>query len=363
MKIYIGATRQNDGKTIVSLGLLNALRTRTGKIGYIKPVGQHYVKVGGHKIDEDAILMKEIYKLEDDLWHMSPIAVPQGFTEEYILHGKKEILVKSIEQAYTKVSANKDITIIEGTGHAGVGAVFDMSNAEVAKIIGSKVLLVSCGGIGKPIDEIMLNKSLFDMNGVELIGVVVNKIFPEKFERIKELVKQGLAKQGIELLGAMPFKQPLSNPTLGQLLEEINGELISGEKGLSNSVNKIVIGDMPAHEELDYFSGGALLITPGNREDLMLAAMSSFVTGVTDEYRVSGIILTCGIYPHKTITRLISQTDIPVIAVKDDTFSTASKISSLIVKIRSTDTDKIKATEELIEQYVDVDRLLEKLKE
>ena len=216
MKIYIAATRQNDGKTTVCLGLIAALRTRVRSVGYIKPVGQRYIEINGHKVDEDALLIKEVYELKGSVTDMSPIAVPSGFTEAYIKNPNRAELVKAITEAYEGVSVGKDAVVVEGTGHAGVGSVFDMSNADVSKLLGCKVLIVSSGGIGKPIDEVMLNKAMFDQAGVEVIGVVINKVLPEKFDKISKMARAGFARKGVELLGVIPYYQPLSNPTVEQ---------------------------------------------------------------------------------------------------------------------------------------------------
>ena len=88
--------------------------------------------------------------------------------------------------AFDIVAWEKDFVIIEGTGHAGVGSVFDLSNATVAKLLQSKVIIVSRGGIGRPIDEISLNLALFEKQGVEVIGAIINKVVPEKMEMLKE---------------------------------------------------------------------------------------------------------------------------------------------------------------------------------
>ncbi|MBI2842724.1 MAG: AAA family ATPase [Armatimonadetes bacterium] len=360
-KVYVAATRQNDGKTITCLGLMSAFSKRLANIGYIKPVGQRYVEINGHRIDEDALLIKEVFRISGDIQDMSPVAIPRGFTEAYIENPNREALATAIQCSYERVARDKDMVLVEGTGHAGVGSVFDMSNGDVAKLLGTKIILVSSGGIGRPIDEIMLNKAMFDYCGVEILGVIVNKVQPEKYEKINRVVRKGLARKGLEVLGVMPYRPLLSNPTLEQLLQDIDGQLLSGESGLDNTVARVVIGAMPPHEALNHFSSDALLVTPGTREDLILAAMSSCVVGVGKKHCVSGIILTGGTEPHENIMDLIRRTYIPVIMVSDDTFSIVAKIDRLIVKIRPEDKDKIEATENLIEEFVDLDRILDLL--
>ena len=363
MKVYIAATRQNDGKTIASLGLIAAVRQRTSRIGYIKPVGQHYVEVEGHKIDEDGILVKDTYHVDCDLPDMSPVAIPRGFTEDYIDHPNREALVDSITGAFGRVSAGKDFTLIEGTGHAGVGSVFDMSNADVAQLLGAKVIMVSAGGVGKPIDEIMLNKALFDRMGVEVLGVIVNKIQHEKYDKIAPIVTKGLKRKGVEVLGVMPYIPVLSNPTMEQLLEDTKGELITGERGLKNTVTRIAIGAMSPHEALDYIGKDTLLITPATREDLILATMGSCFMDPDSESCVSGIVLTGAASPHPRILHLIERAQIPVIRVAQDTFTAATKIDSLMVKIRPGDTAKIEAAECLVSEHVDMDRVMNLLQQ
>lgn len=358
-KVFIAATRQNDGKTIVSLGLLSALKKRMKSVAYMKPVGQHFKLIDGKKIDKDAVLMQKVFDLKDDLSHMSPIAVPRGFTEKYILEGERSHLVKKVKKSFDVLAHDNDFVLLEGTGHAGVGSVFDMSNSQVASMLGAKVVLISCGGIGKPIDEIMLNHALFDAQGVEVIGVIINKVFRDKYHKINNLVRRGLKNKNIAVLGVIPFETSLSNPTVSELLDDLDGKLLCGEKGLNNVVERFIIGDVVAHEALDYVSGGTLLIAPGNREDFIYAALSGWVLGISKKYHISGIIATYGRKPSKKTMEVIARTNIPLILVKGDSFTTARKINSTIFKLRAEDKLKIERTESLIEEYVDVDRILE----
>ncbi|MCE5200430.1 MAG: AAA family ATPase [Armatimonadota bacterium] len=360
--LYVGATRQNDGKTITCLGLIAALKKRVGSIGYIKPVGQRYIEINGHKVDEDALLVKQVYGLRGDVEDMSPIAVPRHFTENYIDNPDRTDLVDHIMEAFTRIAMGKEIVVVEGTGHAGVGSVFDMSNGDVAAMLRCKAVIVSSGGIGRPIDEIMLNKAMFDAAGVEIIGVIVNKVEEEKYDKVKHYVTRGLERKGLEVLGVMPFRPMLSAPTVEQLLEDIDGEVLSGECGLGNIVRKMVIGAMPPHQALEYMSSDSLLITPGTREDIILAAMSSCILGETGDPCIAGMILTGGTPPQPSIMDLVHRTSIPVILVDCDTYTVASKIAKLIVKIRPGDFEKIQQAEKMVDGFVNVDRIIEKLR-
>src|ERR1041384_1650885 len=203
-RVFIAATRQNDGKTTASLGLIAALEQHFPRVGYIKPGGQRFVEVEEQKIDEDTVLMDAVYQLNCPLVDMSPIAVEPDFTRKYLQAANNDALVKKIQKAFDRVSWEKDFVLCEGSGHAGVGSVFDLSNAQVAKILKAKVVIVSQGGIGKPIDEVSLNQALFEKEGVEIIGVILNKVLPSKVEAVSDFARRGLKRKGLDLLGVVP---------------------------------------------------------------------------------------------------------------------------------------------------------------
>jgi hypothetical protein len=131
---------------------------------------------------------------------------------------------------------------VEGSGHAGVGSVFDLSNASVARILGSKAILVTRGGIGRPVDEIALNKALFQQEGVEVIGAIINKVLPSKYDLVKEFAGRGLERLGVELLGCIPEDPVLAKPNLGQICKTIRGRFLHGGERSRRQVKKVVIG-------------------------------------------------------------------------------------------------------------------------
>src|SRR5207248_3678149 len=223
-RVFIAATRQNDGKTTASLGLLAALQTVYPRIGYIKPVGQRFVEIEEQKIDEDTVLMDRVYQLNCPLVDMSPIAVEPDFTRKYLQSSNNEALVKKIQKAFDRVAWEKDIVLCEGSGHAGVGSVFDLSNAQVAKILGAKVIIVTSGGIGKPIDEVALNQALFEKEGAEIMGVIINKVIGTKVDYVSDFARKGFKRKGLELLGVIPHQDILSCPTVGSIREDLNAE-------------------------------------------------------------------------------------------------------------------------------------------
>ena len=357
-RVFIAATRQNDGKTTASLGLIAALQKHFPRIGYIKPVGQRFVQVEEQKIDEDSVLMDSVYQLNCPLVDMSPIAVEPAFTRKYLQSANNEALVKKIQDSFDRVAWEKDFVLCEGSGHAGVGSVFDLSNAQVARLLGCKVIIVSQGGIGKPIDEVSLNQALFEKEGVEIIGVIINKVHEEKIPEITRFVRSGLKRKGLDLLGVLPLEPSLAHPTVDLIREELHAELLNRPPSLDVVVEDVVVGAMGVQNAMQFFKRGVLLITPGDREDILLAAGAT--TDLADE-KMAGIVLTGGLRPGDSVLKALQALPVPVLLAKADSYQVASRVHNLTVKTRPTDARKIALIRDIVARHVNVKRIIDSL--
>ena len=359
-RIFIAATRMNDGKTTTSLALFSALRSLNYKVGFIKPVGQRFLDVEGQAIDEDSVLVEQIFNTNVPIKAMSPIAIHSKFTRDFLdaPEAKHTIMIDKMCRAFDLAANNQEYIVVEGTGHAGVGSVFDLCNAQVAKRLKAKVIIVARGGIGRPIDEIALNKALFDQVGVDVIGVIINKVEISKLKIVEKYCKIALERMKIPLLGCIPIEKKLAAPKLNQIVKEIDGRWLNGgEQAASARVDQVFIGDMAAKGLVDLMEPGSLIITTGDREDILLAAIAA--EGIAGGKVVSGIILTRDIMPHPKLVEMIAKTTIPVIICRDDSYGVASKINQMTVKTQPSDSDKIPIIKNLIIKHVDLKTIRE----
>ena len=359
--IFISAIHQNAGKTTLSLGLFKNFQERKIRTAFMKPVGQETVTYEEKSIDKDTYLIGEVYHCKKYIKEMSPVTVGRGYTEKYILNPQKDELQGRILKSFQTLIRNKDAIIVEGTGHAGVGAVIDCSNADVASLLGSMVIIVSQGGIGRSIDEIMLNKALFDLRNVPLLGVIINKVLPEKLDKIKSIVGKGLERKGIRLLGVIPETDLLSAPTVDQIKERLELKVFSGEENLRSRVYEAIVAAMEPYNMISHLREGALVITSGDRVDNILVAVSSYLLQEGRSVKVAGLILTGGLTPDPKIAGLLKDSRIPVLYSEADTYTIAAAIENLTCKIQKTDKDKIKEARRLVKDYVDVGMILENL--
>jgi hypothetical protein len=358
-RVFIAATRQNDGKTTTSLGLMAALKKYYPRVGYIKPVGQRIVEVEEQRIDEDTLLMDSVYRLNCPLMEMSPIAIEPDFTRKYIENSNPEWLVRRTQQAFDRVAWEKDFVLCEGSGHAGVGAVFDFSNARAAKVLNAKVVIVSRGGIGKPIDEVALNQALFEKEGVEVIGVILNKVLPQKLEEIERITRIGFQRRGLKLLGVLPYEPVLSRPTMDLVYSSLNARILNSVGPLKHLVDNVVVGAMSPKEVVNFIRKGSLIIMPSDRKDI-LRALASSLLGQAEE-GIAGVLLTGSDSVSDDLMDIISNVPFPVLMTRSETFAVASAVHDLTVKTRPTDTQKIEVIRNLVARHVDVEQILESI--
>jgi BioD-like phosphotransacetylase family protein len=357
-RIFVAATRMNDGKTTTCLGLTAALQAMGLHVGYIKPIAQRVVMSGEDQVDEDTLLIDGLFDLNVPIAAMSPVAIGPDFTKQY-LENPDEIgpqLKDRICRAFDRTAYGKDIVVVEGSGHAGVGSVFGASNADNARVLGSKAIIVAAGGIGKPIDEIALNKALFDKAGVEVVGAILNKVMPDKLEFIRDFAGRGLRKLGVPLLGVVPLQETLVYPNLDQVADETKARWIHQPAGLRR-VRRVVIGAMSARRSAEYLRvPGTLVIVPGDREDLLEA----FIAGVGAE-ALSGVLFSNGLLPNDDIVRRLKEAGIAMAAVEAESFAVTARINNMTVKTMRQDADKIPIIRKMISDSVDIQALLRSL--
>ena len=374
-QLYLAATGQNRGKTTASLGLLDGFLRRGLRAGFMKPVGQRTVIDDGEPADEDAVLMRTTFGLPERYSVLSPVHIPRGFTKAYIAGEVVEDLPAKIAEAHASFM-DHDVLLIEGTGHAGVGAVIGLSNAAVAAQLGAPAVIVSEGGVGRPIDEIVLNASLFASHGVQVAGAIVNKVDVQAQPGIRRVLEAGLKPYDIPLLGILPVRPILSNPTLEMIVEGTHGETLHPGPDLERVIDGVAIGAMEPGHMLERIGPGTLVIVPGDREDVILTLTTAHLMGAprtatTQELTeptlrledahagaAIGLVLTGGYRPRKAVIDAIRRADLFATLVPDDTYTVASEVHDLLVKTHAADHEKIELIKELVASNLDVDRIL-----
>lgn len=352
--IFVAATGQNVGKTTICLGMIAALKKKITKLGFMKPVGQQHEKVGQNLlVDKDVVLFKEYFQLPTDYVDMSPIIFPQGFTRDY-LDGKTRTsaLKEKIHASFEKISSQNDFTIVEGTGHVGVGSIVNLSNASVAASLGLDIVIIAKGGIGSAFDELALNKELCDHVGVKIRGVILNKVLDEKNAMISTYIKKALTRWDIPLIGCVPYNQFLSTPSMEDFEILFNTKLLSAEQYHYCHFQTIRLVATSVETFKERIFPNQLIVTPATREDIILALIEQRKL-FQNQDPPHGLILTGRHPPLPFLITQLKQAEIPSLYAAYSSYEAMRMITSFTAKIRKEDISKVQKAIELVENNID----------
>jgi len=354
-KLYVAATSQHVGKTTSTLGLVYALRKMGHNVGYCKPVGQEFVDLGTLRADKDALLFSNFMGFQLDASIHSPVILGQGATSDFLEKPEDFDYAGDIMHATNFLETNHETVVYEGTGHPGVGSIVNLSNADVAKMLDAKVIMVVKGGIGNTIDRLQISLALFREKKVPVVGVIVNKVRPDKMDKIHYYLSKYLKSINIPLLGLIPFDQTLSNPLMHSIKEATNGTVILNEEYMDNQVEEIIAGSLIDRQELKHFQN-LLLVVSSNRLEEAIRKIKFFAyrAGV-EQSPLSGIILTNELDHPEWCNEYIKQNKIPLVHTQLDTFGSVVKISRIEVKINTRTPWKVERACKLIEENIDLD--------
>ena len=222
-------------------------------------------------------------------------------------------------------------------------------------MLGAPAIIVSEGGVGRPIDEIVLNAALFERQGVHVGGAIVNKVNLAARPDLGRVLEKGLERFGIPLLGVLPYRPILSNPTLAMVLEGVRGETIHPGPDLDQVIGGVAIGAMEPAHMLERVGPQTLVIVPGDREDVILAITTTHDTGPSSEGTALGLVLTGGYRPRQAVLDAIRRADLFATLVGADTYAVASDVHDLLVKTHPSDHGKITEIKDLVWEHLSAD--------
>lgn len=371
--IMIAATRQHVGKTTTSVALFSGIRKRFGnKVGFMKPVGQTHIPVISDgvelKVDKDVKLFKDFFQIDTCSYKdMSPVVIPNGYTRKF-LDGEitEEEQINSIKKSFANICSTNDYSVVEGTGHCGVGSIVKMDNARVASILGLDMVLVVNGGLGSAFDELALNRLLCLDNNVNIKGVVVNKVTPGKEDMIRHYFTKALNIWNIPLLGVVPDVEFLGRCTMTDYELLFKQKLLAGSEQASLwHFDKIELLAMQLPTFLEKLKieqhSKTLFVTHATRADIVLAFLMQKDVHEKQwgrDWR-AGLILSGKRSPIDPILEdIIKKHHLPVLVSKTGSYETMLDITNYTAKLNPSDINRTKAACAHYEKHIDFDMLL-----
>lgn len=355
-RLYVAATSQHVGKTTTTLGLIHALKAQNYNVGYCKPLGQQYVTVDGHRVDKDALLFSKFcdFSLEPNLH--SPVILGENSVTDYLDAPESFHLENKILLGSKILEKRHDIVIYEGTGHPGVGSVVGLSNADVAKLLDTEVIMVVEAGIGNAVDRLNMCIAMFEQRGVRVAGVILNKALKNKIEKVRHYVGGVLEKKGIPLLGIIPYEEELGLPLMDTICKTINGTVLYNEDRLDNRVREIIGGSQFDIDNLRIVDNLLLVVSPGRIDEALAKLRDEAVAMESENGKspLSGIILSGKGDLKAEAIDYILENKIPVIRSIIDTYEVVVRISRIEVKINTRTPWKVTKAVKLFSEHVNL---------
>jgi phosphate acetyltransferase len=357
--IFITSAEPYSGKTLVTIGMFEAILRKTKKVALFKPIIRDRED---KKRDKSIELILDQYdlkqKYEDSYVYYRKEA-------QYLLgHGKQDDFLDAIIKKYKKLEEENDFVIVEGSDYVGEGSYFEFDiNALIAKTLGLPIYIIG-QGLGRNINEILnpiqLALDAFLHQDSNVIGVLVNRVKPERREEILNAMKENLPKEA-GFFSVIPTNEVLSSPTVREVANQLNAKVLYGKDKMDHLVTCFQSVAMQLGNYFEHVQPGSMAITPGDRNDILMGALQ--INQSHNYPNISGIILTGGIKPKGNIKKLLDGIPeiLPILSVKEFTFETSLKAGNVVSTIDKKSMRKIQISKMLFEKFVDIDALEDKV--
>jgi phosphate acetyltransferase len=347
--IYVAAPEPASGKSTIALGLLHRLSATVAKVGVFRPITR-----SGE--DRDHILELLLEHTTAGLPYEQCVGVT--YAE---LHADSDAAIVGIVDAYHAMAQHCDAVVIVGSDYTDIASPAELSvNARIAVNLGAPVLLAVSGN-GRTADEIagVVGVCLGELSAqrAHTAAVVANRCDPAELSAVAEALHVFAPRSYV-----LPEEPLLAAPTVAELREAVNGNVVSGDAELrEREVMDVMVAGMTADHVLERLRDGMAVITPGDRSDVVLAVTSAHAAQGFPT--LSCIVLNGGFELHPSIAALVSglRLRLPIIATTLGTYDTASAAASARGRLTATSQRKIDTALQLMERHVDIADLLAQL--
>ncbi|MFV3388308.1 phosphate acetyltransferase [Pseudomonas sp. NY15364] len=353
---FIAPTGFGVGLTSISLGLVGALERSGLKVGFFKPIAQpHAGDLGPERSSE---LIARTHGLN------SPKPLPLSHVERMLGDGQLDELLEEIISLYQQAAVDKDVVIVEGmvpTRHASYAA---RVNLHLAKSLDADVILVSAPedeNLTELSDRIEIQAQQFGgPKDPKVLGVILNKVrsdngiaaFTERMQELSPLLKT----ESFRLLGCIPWQDELNAPRTKDIAELLGARILNAGDYEQRRMLKIVLCARAVANSVQLLKPGTLVVTPGDRDDIILSASLAAMNGVP----LAGLLLCSDFAPDPRIMELCQgalASGLPVMTVSTGSYDTATNLNRLNKEIPLDDRERAEKVSNFIAGHIDHDWL------
>ena len=356
--IYVAGAEASSGKSVVALGLMELLSTRTNRLGFFRPVVPSQ-----QTVDPLIELMRTRYSLSHT--YESMFGCGYAMARNLLAQDNDAEVLKLILGKFKALQQHCDHIVCLGTDFSGVGTALEFDfNADVANNLGCHVVPVVLGYQRDPSQVTEATRAfihLLEERRCDILATVVNRVDPNALIEVKQAVSRAIDdSHPLYLLTENPS---LGKPTMGDIANALQADCLYCEPDtLEREVHNYKVAAMLLPDFLEHVESNSLIITPGDRSDIILGSLMSFPSRAYPQ--VAGLLLTGNQRPAPAVTRLIDglgNVPVAVLSLAADTFSTAMQVSTVRASLRAGNERKIALALGIVESGIDVDGLLQRI--
>jgi phosphate acetyltransferase len=357
--IFISSAEPYSGKSLVTIGVFEAILRKTPKVAFFKPIIRNPRKKGDQ--DKNIDLIRSRYNL------------PQAYEDSFAYHrkeaqkllgkGKDDQFLDHVLNKYKALEEKNDFVICEGSDYIGEGSFFEFDiNALIAKNLALPTIIIGQGN-GRALEEIfnpvqMAIESFHDQD-TKVLGVIINRVQRDRVDDIKKALNNLPINSGFH--SVVPANDILSSPTLREVAGQLNAKVLFGEKHLDNLATGFQSVAMLLNNYLKVMKEGSVAITPADRIDIIMGALEA--NRSKNFPHLSGMILTGGFDPPDTVMKMLAGLPniFPVLSVDTYTFQTSVNAGNIVSTITAASERKINIALALFEKHFDLEGFSEQV--
>lgn len=357
--LYLTATGPLSGKTAAALGIMHMLSLSMRDVAIFRPIINTPQMTDR---DPDIHLMMEQFKLRQD--YAETFVYTHEEARKVINRGDHDLVIETIMKQFKKLQAEHEFVFVEGTDFLGKDAVYEFElNAEIASNLGCPVMLVVNGD--HPADD--LRQSLQNVmatmneNSLEVIATIINRGHLSQMEL--DEIRDALSTEAHRaLVYAIPDDATIAKATMYDVKKSLGAEVLYGENRLDTMVGSYLIAAMHIDNFLKYVEKDQLIITPGDRTDILLAAIGTRMSSSKPD--IAGVLLTGGMKPPVEVCELIegwTNSPLPILMTNTLTYQSVMALHEVSGYIEPTDTRKINTVLGLFTHHVNSKEISKRL--
>ncbi|WP_149828782.1 phosphate acetyltransferase [Streptomyces tailanensis] len=349
--VYVTGIDRGDGRQVVELGIMELLTRQVDRVGVFRPLLHH----GPDRLFE---LLRARYRLSQDPATVYGMDYHEASTLQ-AEHGIDE-LVSTLVGRFHAVARDYDVVLVLGTDFADTQFPDELAlNARLANEFGASVISV-VGGRKQTAESVAAETHnayrAYAGLGCDVLAMVVNRVAPADRAEIAERLGDSRLPLPVPSY-VLPDEPALAAPTVAQITHALGGKVLLGDdSGLARDALNFVFGGAMLPNFLNALTPGCLVVTPGDRADLVVGALAAHSAGTPP---IAGVLLTLNERPSEEVLTLAARLapGTPVVAVESGSFLTASELFSMEGKLSAATPRKAETALGLFERYVDTAEL------